>query len=100
MSVNTSIPFSRLLESVPENQDMKVLLSEYISQPKNAVLTGVAGLIIAFAIHLVYSNYQYNKKYKFPPSVPGPPIVRNSFQLPKYNPGKWALDRAKEHGEM
>jgi hypothetical protein len=58
-----------------------------------------AVVILAIAQRIV-SSHLYNKKYKFPPRVPGLPIVGNTFQLPGNQQGQWGVQMARKYGEM
>ena len=49
--------------------------------------------------HLI-TTYQFNKKYKLPPLIPGLPIVGNTFQLPPLKQGVWGMRMARQYGEM
>ena len=40
------------------------------------------------------------RRYKFPPRIPGIPIFGNTFQLPPIKQGVWAMEMAKQYGEM
>jgi hypothetical protein len=59
-------------------------------------LVVVALLVVQRAV----SNHLYKKKYKFPPRIPGLPIVGNTFQLPGNQQGQWGVQMAREYGEM
>jgi hypothetical protein len=59
-------------------------------------LVVVALLIVQRAV----SSHLYKKKYKFPPRIPGLPIVGNTFQLPGNQQGQWGVQMAREYGEM
>jgi hypothetical protein len=48
----------------------------------------------------IVSSHLYNKKYKFPPRIPGLPIVGNTFQLPGNQQGQWGIVQARKYGEM
>lgn len=64
-----------------------------------------AGLLVV-AIFLIVRrlvhDYQYEKKYRFPPIVPGLPVVGNSLQLPTRVglQGPYLARLAEKHGEM
>jgi hypothetical protein len=60
------------------------------------LLVVVALLVVQRAV----SSHLYKKKYKFPPRIPGLPIVGNTFQLPGNQQGQWGVQMAREYGEM
>ena len=57
-------------------------------------------LFILSLLHWVYTNYQWNTRYKLPPCVPGVPLLGNSLQVPAVQQGPWAKDLADKYGEM
>lgn len=60
-------------------------------------------ILLAVAILVVtklWSNYQWHRKYKFPPGPKGVPFFGNMFQMPPYHQGPWAKKMAEKYGEM
>ncbi|TKX24249.1 cytochrome P450 monooxygenase-like protein 20 [Elsinoe australis] len=55
---------------------------------------------IACISHRILAERNYQRKYKFPPIVPGLPLVGNAFQIPKTNQGPYFAELAKKYGEM
>ncbi|SPO07785.1 probable cytochrome P450 [Cephalotrichum gorgonifer] len=62
-------------------------------------LASVSGLALVLGLWLL-REYQYGKKYRLPPQVPGVPLFGNSFQIPALQQGPWAKDLAAKYGEM
>ena len=64
-------------------------------------LFGVAflGTLILIAVWQV-KRYVRARRYKLPPSIPGIPVFGNTFQLPPLKQGVWAIEMAKQYGEM
>ncbi|KAH9207898.1 hypothetical protein DL95DRAFT_468216 [Leptodontidium sp. 2 PMI_412] len=56
-------------------------------------------LVVAFIARVIWSQYQYNKKYKFPNVVPGWPVLGSTLDVP-LRAGMWGVDNAKKYGEM
>ena len=52
------------------------------------------------AVGYFITTYLKSRKYKFPPLVPGLPIVGNTFQVPVLHQGEWAKALAEKYGEM
>jgi hypothetical protein len=92
-------------------------LSTTLSKPSNTEfstmaihIVGLEGFSIAatlfFAVAVlvilqrIVSNHLASKKYKFPPRIPGLPIVGNTFQLPGNQQGQWGVEQARKYGEM
>ena len=57
-------------------------------------------VVVLVIVQRAVSNHLYNKKYKFPPKIPGLPIVGNTFQLPGNQQGQWGVQMARKYGEM
>lgn len=57
-------------------------------------------VVVLGIVQRIVSNHLYNKKYKFPPRIPGLPIVGNTFQLPLSQQGPWGIVQAKKYGEI
>ncbi len=57
-------------------------------------------LVVLAIVQRIVSNHLYKKKYKFPPRIPGLPIVGNTFQLPGNQQGQWGVQMARKYGEM
>jgi hypothetical protein len=57
-------------------------------------------VVVLAIVQKIVSTHLYNKKYKFPPRIPGLPIVGNTFQLPLSQQGQWGIFQAKKYGEM
>lgn len=60
-------------------------------------------LVVAVAVFLVnrlIQKFLWNRKYKLPPRVPGIPLFGNTFQVPIFQQGRWAREKAREYGEM
>jgi hypothetical protein len=67
----------------------------------SSVATTIFFAVVVLAIvQKIVSTHLYNKKYKFPPRIPGLPIVGNTFQLPLSQQGQWGIVQAKKYGEM
>ncbi|KAJ5936000.1 hypothetical protein N7454_005298 [Penicillium verhagenii] len=64
------------------------------------VAIAVAISIGIIALFIIINDYQWNKKYKLPPRVPGIPILGNSLQVPPSQQGEWAKELAAKYGEM
>ncbi|TVY54163.1 Cytochrome P450 monooxygenase patI [Lachnellula cervina] len=58
----------------------------------------IAGLLTAVLAR--YLATRGRKKYKFPPLVPGIPIMGNALQVPPTQQGPWAKSLADKYGEM
>jgi hypothetical protein len=56
-------------------------------------------LAVSFVLRHFWARYQFNKKYKLPPVIPGWPIIGNSLDVP-FPGGMWGVRAAKEYGEM
>ncbi|KIW61235.1 hypothetical protein PV05_01384 [Exophiala xenobiotica] len=54
---------------------------------------------VALLIRTVVARYQFQKKYKLPPSVPGWPLIGNSLDVP-FPAGMWTYKMAQKYGEM
>lgn len=54
---------------------------------------------VALLIRTVVARYQFQKKYKLPPSVPGWPLIGNSLDVP-FPAGMWTYKMAQRYGEM
>jgi hypothetical protein len=59
-----------------------------------------ATIILVVILQRVFVKYVGGKKYKFPPRVPGLPVVGNTFQIPPGAGGLWGSEQAKKYGEM
>lgn len=55
-------------------------------------------LLLLLARHLI-SSWQFNRKYKLPPVVPGWPLLGNALDMP-FPGGMWGVKMAKKYGEM
>lgn len=62
--------------------------------------TAIIGLLVLSLVYYVYRSYQWKKKYRLPPQVPGLPVFGNSFQVPAIQQGPWAKKLAEKYGEM
>lgn len=63
---------------------------------------GLLAAIIFLISRRLVQDYQHEKRYRFPPIVPGLPIVGNSMQLPTRVglQGPYLAKLAEKHGEM
>lgn len=61
--------------------------------------TALLGITLLLLVKL-WTNYTFNKTYKFPPGPKGIPYFGNMFRMPPYHQGPWAKDLAKKYGEM
>lgn len=61
-----------------------------------AALTGLAVVVGGFLMRTFWRR----RKYKLPITVPGVPIVGNTFQIPALQQGPWAKRLAEQYGEM
>ncbi len=57
-------------------------------------------IVVLAIVQRLVSNHLYNKKYKFPPRIPGLPFLGNTFQLPGNQQGQWGIVQARKYGEM
>lgn len=64
-----------------------------------SIAVGVALLLLLLSANYILSVWNFNRKYKLPPSVPGWPIVGNSLGMP-FPAGMWSIEQAKKYGEM
>ena len=64
------------------------------------VLTYALVLVVLGFLARKYQAYQFNKKYKLPPRIPGIPVFGNTLQLPPLKQGLWGVEMAKKYGEM
>jgi hypothetical protein len=89
--------------SVPLISKAKAVTMElHIAGLEGSSISGALffAVVILAIVQRIVSNHLYNKKYKFPPRIPGLPIVGNTFQLPLSQQGKWGIVQAKKYGEM
>lgn len=63
---------------------------------------GLLVVTVLLVLRQLVHDYQYEKKYRFPPIVPGLPIVGNSLQLPTRVglQGPYLAKLAEKYGEM
>lgn len=63
---------------------------------------GLLAVTVLLVVRRLVHDYQYEKKYRFPPIVPGLPIVGNSLQLPTRVglQGPYLAKLAEKYGEM
>lgn len=63
---------------------------------------GLLALVVFIIARRILHDYLYEKKYRFPPIVPGLPIVGNSLQLPTRVglQGPYLAKLADKYGEM
>lgn len=54
---------------------------------------------IAIIIYQVIVRVRFRRKFKFPPSPPGKPLVGNMLDVP-WPAGMWGVDLANKYGEM
>ncbi|KAG4416210.1 hypothetical protein IFR04_010667 [Cadophora malorum] len=66
----------------------------------NLLPTVFIGILIIGALQKIITSHIASKKYKFPPRIPGSPIVGNTFQLPPNQQGLWGKEQAEKYGEM
>ncbi|KIY01267.1 uncharacterized protein Z520_02819 [Fonsecaea multimorphosa CBS 102226] len=59
----------------------------------------IAITVVAFVLHRAIAWYQFNRKYKLPPKVPGWPIIGNTLDVP-FPAGMWLVETSKKYGEM
>lgn len=66
------------------------------------LVAGLLAVTIFFIVRRLVHDYQYEKKYRFPPIVPGLPIIGNSLQLPTRVglQGPYLAKLAERYGEM
>lgn len=80
--------------------------SSNVWQSSGSSLLRLCAGLLAVTVFLVsrrlVHEYQYEKKYRFPPIVPGLPIVGNSLQLPTRVglQGPYLAKLAEKYGEM
>ena len=65
-----------------------------------ALLSYALVLIVVGLLIRRFRDYQFNKKYKLPPRIPGIPVFGNTLQLPPLKQGVWGIEMAKKYGEM
>lgn len=63
---------------------------------------GLLAVTVFLILRRIVLDYQHEKKYRFPPIVPGLPIVGNSLQLPTRVglQGPYLAKLAEKYGEM
>lgn len=63
---------------------------------------GLLAVTVFLVVRRLVHEYQYEQKYRFPPIVPGLPIVGNSLQLPTRVglQGPYLAKLAEKYGEM
>lgn len=76
-------------------------LGEFWTVVSRRPLIGLAVLstLVLLAVWTVMSHVKA-RRYKLPPRIPGVPIFGNTFQLPPLKQGVWAMEMAKQYGEM
>jgi hypothetical protein len=57
------------------------------------------GILLLVTVWQV-DRYARSRRYKLPPRIPGVPFFGNTFQLPPLKQGVWAMQMAKQYGEM
>lgn len=62
--------------------------------------TVVVSILVIGVLQKILANHLASKKYRFPPRIPGSPIVGNTFQLPGNQQGLWGKEQAEKYGEM
>lgn len=67
--------------------------------PRGRLLTVALALATAVGLVRLILRQLERRKYRFPPQVPGLPVIGNSFQVPP-KPGPWALEMSRKYGEM
>ncbi|KIW43529.1 uncharacterized protein PV06_04623 [Exophiala oligosperma] len=74
-------------------------MAHYSSSP---VLLATLGAVVIWILHKFLQQWQRQRRYKFPPMVPGLPIFGNSFQMPltQIEQAPWAQSLARKYGEM
>ncbi|KAF9891620.1 hypothetical protein FE257_003631 [Aspergillus nanangensis] len=75
-------------------------MNSFPLQDVSLAATTAIGLILVIIIRYAYTSYQWHRKYKLPPLVPGVPIFGNTFQIPALQQGPWAKKLAEKYGEM
>jgi hypothetical protein len=65
-----------------------------------SLLTYVFAVGVLVLLFRKLRDYQFNKKYKLPPRIPGIPIFGNTLQLPPRKQGLWGVEMARKYGEM
>lgn len=63
-------------------------------------LAAVIVVIFFSTVKWMYQVWQFDKRYRLPPKVPGVPVFGNSFQVPATQQGPWAKELADKYGEM
>jgi hypothetical protein len=58
-----------------------------------------ASLLVLLAVRQLISRWQFNRKYKLPPVVPGWPLLGNALDMP-FPGGMWGVKMAQKYGEM
>lgn len=63
-------------------------------------VTTIGVIAVVLIARKLWSDYVFNKTYKFPAKVPGVPFFGNTFQMPLGHQGPWAKKQAEKYGEM
>lgn len=64
------------------------------------LFVAVGALISTWVGWIVVGDMRKRRKYRYPPIVPGLPLVGNTFQFPKVNQGPYLQKLAQQYGEM
>jgi hypothetical protein len=57
-------------------------------------------VLASIAVYQLLSRYQFNRKYKLPPRIPGVPLLGNLHQIPPLQQGLWGQEMAAKYGEL
>ncbi|KAB5563489.1 cytochrome P450 [Coniochaeta sp. 2T2.1] len=68
--------------------------------PREKLILAVTTLVVLLFGRWLLQRYQWNKKYKLPPRVPGIPVFGNTFQILALQQGPWAKELAEKYGEI
>jgi hypothetical protein len=92
---------SRDLRALPASNNTTAMALHIVGLDGSSVATTLFfAVVILVIVQRAVSNHLYNKKYKFPPKIPGLPIVGNTFQLPGNQQGQWGVQMARKYSEM
>lgn len=60
----------------------------------------IASALISYIGWILSEDFGIRRQYRFPPIVPGLPIVGNAFQIPKTDQGPYLQKLGEKYGEM
>lgn len=63
------------------------------------LLLALGAAFILFVLRTAINRYNFNKRYKLPPRIPGWPIIGNTLDVP-FPGGMWGVENANKYGEM